>query len=364
MSEAPQTPQEQQGPPKPHGRGGRRGHCGSHERSPSSEGQEGPRRHHGRHGHHGSHGCSPSPALEGQEEPRRHHGRHKHHGSHEHSPSPALEGEEAPRRHHGHHGHHGSHGRSPSPALEGQQEPRGPGHRGGPHHGGPHGRRGRPQTTASDWERSDQFHNSHLLRKDEALDAAIQNSEANGLPPISVSPAQGQLLYLLAKSIGAKRILEVGTLGGYSTIHLARALPDDGKVITLELDEHHAKVATENITKAGLASKVDIILGPALDSLEKLDSEQKFDFAFIDADKTNMLKYFTEAKRLLRKGGAIFVDNVVRDGRTADPADTSEYTVGVRKFIMAMKDDEEVEATTIGTVTGKGYDGFLYAVKK
>ncbi|KAK0239412.1 O-methyltransferase family 3 protein [Armillaria nabsnona] len=227
-----------------------------------------------------------------------------------------------------------------------------------------HLQRGRPPTTASDWERSDNFHNSHLLRKDEALDAAIQNGEANGLPPISVSPAQGQLLYLLAKSIGAKRILEVGTLGGYSTIHLARALPDDGKVVTLELSEHHAKVATENITKAGLASKVDIIVGPALDSLEKIDPEPKFDFAFIDADKTNMLKYFTESKRLLRKGGAIFVDNVVRDGRTADPADTSEFTAGVKQFIVAMKDDEEVEATTIGTVGGKGYDGFLYAVKK
>ncbi|KAG7439696.1 O-methyltransferase family 3 protein [Guyanagaster necrorhizus] len=239
-----------------------------------------------------------------------------------------------------------------------------------PGHHGPHGRHGpgrreRPPTTRVDWERSDNFHNSHLLRKDEALDAAIRNSEANDLPPISVSPAAGQLLYLLAKSIGAKRVLEIGTLGGYSTIHLARALPDDGKVITLELSEHHAKVATENITKAGVASKVDIIVGPALDSLRKVASEPKFDFAFIDADKTNMLNYFIAAKRLLRKGGAIYVDNVIRGGLVADPAaDTSEFSDGVRKFILAMKDDEEVEATTIGTVTGKGYDGFLYAVKK
>ncbi|KAG7449989.1 S-adenosyl-L-methionine-dependent methyltransferase [Guyanagaster necrorhizus] len=251
---------------------------------------------------------------------------------------------------------------------EGPQEPHGHGHHGRHGHHGPHrhsqSSTQRPPTTPADWERSDNFHNSHLLRKDEALDAAIQNSEANGLPPISVSPAAGQLLYLLAKSIGAKRILEVGTLGGYSTIHLARALPDDGKVITLELSEHHAKVATENITKAGLASKVDIIVGPALDSLQKIESEPKFDFVFIDADKINTLNYFMEAKRLLRKGGVIYVDNVIRGGLVADPVDTSENSDGVRKLILALKDDEEVEGTTIGTATGQGYDGFLYAVKK
>ncbi|PBK61256.1 O-methyltransferase family 3 protein [Armillaria solidipes] len=224
--------------------------------------------------------------------------------------------------------------------------------------------RDRPPTTIVDWERSDNFHNSHVLQKDEVLDAAIQNSEANGLPAISVSPAQGKLLYLLAKSIGAKRILEVGTLGGYSTIHLARALPDDGKLVTLELEEHHAKIATENITRAGVASKVDIIIGPALDSLRKMDSELKFDFAFIDADKTSMLEYFVEAKRLVRKGGAIYVDNVVQNGRVADPNDTSGFSAGVKKFIISLKEDEEVEATTIGTANGKGYDGFLYAIRK
>ncbi|SJK98270.1 uncharacterized protein ARMOST_01533 [Armillaria ostoyae] len=206
--------------------------------------------------------------------------------------------------------------------------------------------RDRPPTTIVDWERSDNFHNSHVLQKDEILDAAIQNSEANGLPAISVSPAQGKLLYLLAKSIGAKRILEVGTLGGYSTIHLARALPDDGKLVTLELEEHHAKIATENITRAGM------------------DSELKFDFAFIDADKTNMLEYFVEAKRLVRKGGAIYVDNVVQNGRVADPNDTSGFSAGVKKFIISLKEDDEVEATTIGTANGRGYDGFLYAIRK
>ncbi|KAK0486457.1 O-methyltransferase-domain-containing protein [Armillaria novae-zelandiae] len=234
-----------------------------------------------------------------------------------------------------------------------------------------------------DWERSDNFHNSHVLQKDEILDAAIQNSEANGLPAISVSPAQGKLLYLLAKSIGAKRILEVGTLGGYSTIHLARALPDDGKLVSLELDEHHAKVRSLVLASHGSNLRVMIarllqrislgqnwllkstsLLAPALDSLQKMDSELKFDFAFIDADKTNMLEYFVEAKRLVRKGGSIYVDNVVQNGRVADPNDTSGFSAGVKKFIISLKEDDEVEATTIGTVNGRGYDGFLYAIRK
>ncbi|KAK0495112.1 O-methyltransferase-domain-containing protein [Armillaria luteobubalina] len=214
----------------------------------------------------------------------------------------------------------------------------------------------RPPTTIVDWERSDNFHNSHVLQKDEILDAAIQNSEANGLPAISVSPAQGKLLYLLAKSIGAKRILEVGTLGGYSTIHLARALPDDGKLISLELNEHHAKIATENITRAGLASKVSIVIGSALNSLQKMDSELKFDFAFIDADKTNMLEYFVEAKRLVRKGGSIYVDNVVQGGPV--------FSAGVKKFIISLKEDDEGRGDYNWHCEWQRYDGFLYAIRK
>ncbi|PBK86628.1 S-adenosyl-L-methionine-dependent methyltransferase [Armillaria gallica] len=221
-----------------------------------------------------------------------------------------------------------------------------------------------PPTTVVDWDRSDNYHNSHLLQKDQALEFTVQNSEANGLPDIAVSPAQGKFLSLLAKSIGAKRILEVGTLGGYSSIHLARALPDDGKLVTLELKEHHAKIATENITKAGVVSKVNVIIGPALASLQKMASEPKFDFVFIDADATNLLNYFTESKRLVRKGGVIVVDNVVQNGCVGNPADTSERAAGVRKLISALKDDDEVEATTIGTAGEKGYDGFLYAIRK
>ncbi|KAK0222421.1 O-methyltransferase-domain-containing protein [Armillaria nabsnona] len=221
-------------------------------------------------------------------------------------------------------------------------------------------------TTLVDWDRSDKYHNSHLLQKDQTLEFTVQNSEANGLPTIAVSPAQGKFLYLLAKSIGAKRILEVGTLGGYSSIHLARALPDDGKLVTLELKERHAKIATENITRAGVASKVNVIVGPALASLQKMASEPKFDFVFIDADWDNILNYFTESKRLVRKGGVIVVDNVVQNGCVGNFADTitSELTAGVRKLLSALKDDNEVEATTIGTAGEKGYDGFLYAIRK
>ncbi|KAK0222423.1 O-methyltransferase-domain-containing protein [Armillaria nabsnona] len=221
-----------------------------------------------------------------------------------------------------------------------------------------------PPTTLVDWDRSDNYHNSHLLQKDQTLDFTLQNSEANGLPIIAVSPAQGKFLSLLAKSIGAKRILELGTLGGYSAIHLARALPDDGKLVTLELKEHHAKIATENITKAGVASKVNVIIGPALASLQKMASEPKFDFAFIDADAANLLNYLTESKRLVRKGGVIVVDNVVQNGCVGNLADTSERAAGVRKLLSALKDDNEVDATTIGTAGEKGYDGFLYAIRK
>ncbi|EEB99719.1 hypothetical protein MPER_00540, partial [Moniliophthora perniciosa FA553] len=165
------------------------------------------------------------------------------------------------------------------------------------------------------------------------------------------------------KSIGAKRVLEVGTLGGYSTIWLGRALPENGELITLELEEKHAQVAIANLAYAGLGEKCKVLVGPAYDSMVKLDSDKPFDFVFIDADKPSNLKYFLEAKRLVRKGGVIIVDNVVRYGRVADPEQTDDRVEGVRSLLRALKEDKEVEATTIGTVGDKGYDGFLYAVK-
>ncbi|KAG6906593.1 hypothetical protein DXG01_012996 [Tephrocybe rancida] len=236
-------------------------------------------------------------------------------------------------------------------------------------------------TQRDDWARSDKFHNSFLLDEDPILDAVLANSTANGLPEIAVSAAQGKLLKLLATSIGAKRILEVGTLGGYSTVWLGRALPEDGTLITLELSEKHAEVwilsnvdplklicisqvARENLANAGLSSKAEVIVGKAVDSLAKLHPEVPFDFIFIDADKPSNVEYFTEAKRLVRKGGVIIVDNVVRRGRVADLSYTDDNVVGVRRLLEVLKGDKEVQATTIATVGEKGYDGFLYAIRK
>lgn len=156
-----------------------------------------------------------------------------------------------------------------------------------------------------DWTRSDVYHNSFLIPADEALEYARKSSDEQGLPEIAVSTAQGKLLNLLARSIGAKRILEVGTLGGFSTIWLARALPEDGELVTLELQPKHAEVAQGDIAHAGLASRVKIIVGPAAESITKLQPEPPFDFAFIDADKPGNLTYFLEAKRLVRKNGVI-----------------------------------------------------------
>ncbi|KAF8065054.1 O-methyltransferase-domain-containing protein [Lyophyllum atratum] len=218
-------------------------------------------------------------------------------------------------------------------------------------------------TRLEDWARSDAYHNSFLLEKDNILEATHANSIANGLPNIAVSPAQGKFLKLLASSIGAKRILEVGTLGGYSTIWLARALPEDGKLVTLELEQKHAKVALENVINAGLSHKVEVIVGPAVESLARIPSEPPFDLVFIDADKPSNARYFTEAKRLVRERGVIIVDNVVRYGKVADPSYSDPNIEGVRDLLKAIQGDREVDATTIGTTGEKGYDGFLYAVR-
>ncbi|KAK7460973.1 hypothetical protein VKT23_008901 [Stygiomarasmius scandens] len=222
--------------------------------------------------------------------------------------------------------------------------------------------------TLADWERSDLYHNSFLIpsgnEETDILERASKNSLDNGLPDIAVSKAQGKLLNLLVKSLGAKRVLEVGTLAGYSTIWLGRALPEDGDLVTLEIDEKHAKVAEENLSLADLSSKCKVILGPAYDSMVKLHPQVPFDFVFIDADKESNCQYFTEAKRLLKPGGVIVVDNVVRSGRVSDPNYSDPSIEGVRDLLKMLKDDKEVEATTISTVGEKGYDGFIYAVRK
>ncbi|KIO15784.1 hypothetical protein M407DRAFT_235618 [Tulasnella calospora MUT 4182] len=216
-------------------------------------------------------------------------------------------------------------------------------------------------TDYDDWLRSDQYHNSFLVKPDPALDGVNQVGAQNGLPPIAVSTALGKFLNLLVTSIGAKKIIEVGTLAGYSTLWMAKAIPEDGEIITFELEEKHAKVARENLEKANVSHKVEVVVGPAAESLPKIGGDGTFDLAFIDADKESNLEYFKQAKRLLRTKGVIIVDNVVRNGKVAVPEESNNSIEGVRRLLEYIKGDKEVEGTTIATVGEKGYDGFLYA---
>ncbi|KAI0664888.1 O-methyltransferase family 3 protein [Cubamyces menziesii] len=217
-------------------------------------------------------------------------------------------------------------------------------------------------TPDPNWVRNDNFHNSFLIPYDDATEHALKHSAENGMPDIAVHPGQGKFLNLLARTIGAKRILEVGTLGGYSTIWFARAVPEDGQVVTCELLDKYAKVARDNFEYAGVSSKIKIVVGPAAETLPTLPTDEKFDLAFIDADKASNLTYFLEAKRVVKRGGVIIVDNVVRNGTVANPDIDDENVRGVRRLLEHIKNDKEVDATTIGTVSEKGYDGFLYAL--
>jgi predicted O-methyltransferase YrrM len=213
------------------------------------------------------------------------------------------------------------------------------------------------------WSAVDDYIADTLIPADDALDAALAASTAAGLPAIAVSPAQGKLLHLLARLRGARTILELGTLGGYSTIWLARALPSDGRLVTLEYDPRHADVATSNIARAGLADRVDVRVGAALDTLPRLaDEGLGFDFTFIDADKPNMPEYFAWALRLSRAGSVIIADNVVRDGALADAASADASVQGVRRMHEIIAAEPRVSATTIQTVGAKGYDGFTLAL--
>jgi predicted O-methyltransferase YrrM len=209
------------------------------------------------------------------------------------------------------------------------------------------------------WTRVDQYLAGELLTPDPVLDAVLESSDAAGLPAISVSPTQGKLLQILAQLAGARHILEVGTLGGYSTIWLARALPPGGRLITLEADEKHAAVARANIARAGLDSVVEIRLGRALDTLAALAAErlQPFDVAFIDADKVNTAEYFAFALKMSRPGSLIIVDNVIRNGAVADAATTDASVQGMRRFFQVLKQESRVSATAVQTVGAKGYDG-------
>jgi predicted O-methyltransferase YrrM len=197
---------------------------------------------------------------------------------------------------------------------------------------------------------------------DEALEGALASTTAAGMPEIQVSPPQGRLLEILCRTVNARRILEFGTLGGYSTIAMARTLPPDGLLTTLEFDADRAEVAWENIEAAGLADMVDLRVGAALETLPLLASEGSgnFDFVFIDADKVNTPTYFAWALDHTRPGGLIFADNVIRGGSIVDP-EGDEAAAAQRLFHEYLAEEERVTATTIQTVGAKGYDGFVLA---
>lgn len=209
------------------------------------------------------------------------------------------------------------------------------------------------------WSAVDEYLEAVLVRQDAPLLGALEASAAAGLPSINVSPTQGKLLYLLARLARARRILEIGTLGGYSTIWLARALSAGGRLLSLEADPHHAEVARENVRRAGLADKVEIRLGRALETLPGVAEEggAPFDFVFIDADKPSNAEYYRWARRLGGPGSLIVIDNVVRDGAVADQASPSADVQGVRRLNELIAADQEVSATAIQTVGAKGYDG-------
>jgi predicted O-methyltransferase YrrM len=209
------------------------------------------------------------------------------------------------------------------------------------------------------WTEVDRYFSASLLPSDPVLEAALEESAAAGLPAISVSPNQGKFLQILAEIIGARSILEIGTLGGYSTIWLARGLRAGGRLITLEIDPKHAEVAQRNVARAGLAKIVDVRLGSAIETLPQLATESRgpFDLTFIDADKQNIPTYFEWALKLSRPGSVIIVDNVVRDGAVVDASSSDPSVQGVRRFIELAASDARVSGTVIQTVGIKGYDG-------
>jgi predicted O-methyltransferase YrrM len=213
------------------------------------------------------------------------------------------------------------------------------------------------------WTEVDEYIAKMIVNSDLALDMAIRASADAGLPPINVTPNQGKLLFLLARIQRARRILEIGTLGGYSTIWLGRALPPSGHLISLEMNPKHAEVARANIHRAGLSKIVDVRLGKALDILPKLATESQgpFDMFFIDADKANIPDYIEWSVKLSRRGSIIVVDNVVRGGRVVDKTSTDENVVGVRHMFEILSNDPRLSTIAIQTVGSKGYDGFAIA---
>jgi len=221
-----------------------------------------------------------------------------------------------------------------------------------------------PESPEALWTDVDQYLVDTLIPADPTLDAALAANAAAGLPSIDVAPNQGKLLHLFARLVNARRILEVGTLGGYSTIWLARALPPDGHLLSLEFSPHHAEVARANIAHAGLASVVEIRTGPALDSLAQLHAEAPapFDLIFLDADRSNNPHYLTHALKLCRPGTVIVVDNIIRDGAILDTSGSDPNVEGQRQTLAMIAANPRLSATAIQTVGSKGWDGFAIAL--
>jgi predicted O-methyltransferase YrrM len=218
----------------------------------------------------------------------------------------------------------------------------------------------------SNWESVDRYFGDLLVRDDAALQGAVAANRAAGLPEIAVAPNQGALLNLIARAMGATRILEIGTLGGYSTIWLARALTAGGKLISLEIDPGHAAVAKRNLANAGLSQVAEVRLGPAIELLPAIAQrgEGPFDLIFVDADKPSNRDYFDWALKLSRPGSLIVIDNVVRGGAVADSSNFDRDVAGVRSLAERMANEPRVDATVIQTVGVKGYDGLAFALVK
>jgi len=210
------------------------------------------------------------------------------------------------------------------------------------------------------WTAVDEYINAFLVPSDAVLDAALASSAAAGLPTIQVSPPQGKMLHILARLVGARNILEIGTLGGYSTIWMARALPPGGKLLTLEASEKHAEVARGNFARAGLNNRIELRLGKGLDLLPRVSEERRgpFDLIFLDANKSDMAEYFDWAVRLSRPGSVIVADNSISRGRVLDAASEDPDVQGTRRFHERVASDPRVSATEIQTVGAKGWDGF------
>ncbi|MGC5771750.1 O-methyltransferase [Paenibacillus pabuli] len=213
------------------------------------------------------------------------------------------------------------------------------------------------------WSQVDEYLNDLLIPRDSVLEQALRTNAEAGLPAHDVAPNQGRLLQLLLQIQGAARVLEIGTLGGYSTIWMARALPEHGRIVTLETEPRHADMARTNLTRAGLIHKVDLRVGPALTTLPDVQEEYRepFDFIFIDADKPSNPDYLRWALRLARPGSLIIGDNIVRDGEVINKESTDPRVQGVRSFLKLIADHPSLEATALQTVGSKGYDGFVIA---